>query len=243
MIKVTIFNEFFHEQQSESVREIYPEGIHGTLKSFLQSDDISVKTVTLLDENFNVIPEAGGLTEELLKNTDVLIWWGHTRHCDVPDEVVERVHNQILCGMGAIFLHSAHHSKVFKKLMGTTCNLSWRDDEKERLYNIYPSHPIMDGIGDYFDLEREEMYGERFEIPAPDELLMIGTYGAHEVMRSACTFRRLNGRVFYFQPGHEDYPTYYNKNVQKIIKNAVRWACPTYRAQELVCPNVEPIEL
>lgn len=242
MIKVTVFNEYMHEQTQESVRKIYPEGIHGAIKGFLESDEISVRTVTLLDNNLNIIPDCG-LTPEVLTDTDVLIWWGHMRHGDVPDEVVSRVYNQILCGMGAVFLHSAHHSKLFRRLMGTTCNLHWRDDAKERLYNINPSHSIMAGIGDWFDLEREEMYGERFEIPEPDELLMIGSYSTHEVMRSACTFRRVNGRIFYFQPGHEAYPTYYDKNVQRIITNAVKWANPTYRAKTLTCPCTEIIPL
>lgn len=242
MIKVTIFNEFMHEQTEDAIKKVYPAGIHNALKDFLESDEISVRTVTLLDENLNLVPECG-LTPEVLTDTDVLIWWGHMRHGDVPDEVVDRVYNQILCGMGAIFLHSAHHSKLFRRLMGTTCNLHWRENEKERLYNINPSHPIMAGIGDYFDLEKEEMYGERFEIPEPDELLMIGTYSSHEVMRSACTFRRVNGRIFYFQPGHETYPTYYNENVQRIITNAVKWTNPTYRAKSLSCPCTEVIPL
>lgn len=242
MIKVTIFNEYIHEQIQESVRKIYPHGIHNAIKAFLECDDVEVRTVTLYDENQNLVPDCS-ITDELLADTDVLLWWGHMKHDEVPDEIVEKVKKQILCGMGAIFLHSAHHSKLFRSLMGTTCNLSWRDNAKERLYNINPSHPIMAGIGDYFDLEKEEMYGERFEIPQPDELLMIGSYNTHEVFRSACTFKRLNGNIFYFQPGHEEYPTYYDKNVQTIIKNAVRWACPTYRAKELTCPNVGVIEL
>lgn len=238
MINVTIFNEFFHEQAQESVKKIYPEGIHGAIKSFLESDEIKVKTVTLYDKNQNLVPDCS-ITDELLAETDVLIWWGHMKHNEVADEIVEKVKRNILCGMGAIFLHSAHHSKPFKSLMGTTCNLSWRENSKERLYNINPAHPIMAGIGDFIDLEHEEMYGERFEIPQPDELLMIGTYKTHEVFRSACTFRRLNGKIFYFQPGHEEYPTYYDKNIQTIIRNAVYWACPTYRAKELTCPKVE----
>lgn len=236
MIKVTVFNEYAHERVKENVRAIYPNGIHGQLASFLADDDIEVRTTTLFDEEGNFVPECG-LTEEVLKDTDVIIWWGHCHHNDVPDEVANRVVNQILCGMGAIFLHSAHHSKPFKKLMGTTCNLLWRDDEKERIWNINPAHPIMAGIGDYIDLPREEMYGERFEIPTPDELLMIGTYSSFEVFRSACTWQRINGRIFYFQPGHETYPTYHIPEVQRIIKNGVRWAAPTYRAEELVCPH------
>ena len=236
MIRVTVYNEGLHEKTSDSVRAVYPEGIHGALKKGLESDEISVRTVTLDD-----LPD--GLSQQVLDETDVLIWWGHMAHEKVPDEVVDRVQQSVLKGMGAIFLHSGHHSKPFRRLMGTTCNLHWRENEKERLYNINPSHPIMAGIGDYFDLEKEEMYGERFEIPEPDELLMIGTYSSHEVMRSACTFRRVNGRIFYFQPGHEAYPTYYNENVQHIITNAVKWANPTYRAKSLSCPCTEVIPL
>lgn len=240
MIRVTVFNEYFHELNEEKIREIYPRGIHKAIAGFLESDEVTVKTVTLFSDAETYDPEAG-LTEELLENTDVLIWWGHLRHGFVSDEAVARVVRHIHCGMGAIFLHSAHHSKPFKALMGTTCNLHWREDSKERLYNINPAHPIMAGIGDYFDLPNEEMYGERFEIPEPEELLMIGTYPSHEVMRSACTFKRVNGRIFYLQPGHEAYPTFFNENIQLIIKNAVRWACPTYRARALNCPMTEEI--
>ena len=155
MIKVTIFNEYAHERTEEKVKEIYPKGIHSQLASFLESDDVQVRTTTLFNEDGSFVPECG-LTEEVLKDTDVIIWWGHCHHNDVPDEVAERVVNHIQCGMGGIFLHSAHHSKPFKKLMGTTCNLLWRDDEKERIWNINPAHPIMAGIGDYIDLEKEE---------------------------------------------------------------------------------------
>ncbi len=239
MIRVTIFNEFLHEQTDEKVREIYPHGIHSEIADFLRSDDISVRTVTEYDENQNLVPNCG-ITDELLDETDVIIWWGHLHHNEVPDEVSKKIHDRVLRGMGAIFLHSAHHSKPFKSLMGTTCNLKWRDDEKERLWIINPTHPIMRGIdGEYFDLEQEEMYGERFDIPNPDDVLMIGTYGSHEVFRSACTWQRGLGKVFYLQPGHEAYPTYRNENIRKIIKNAVRWAHSEYKASELVCPHYE----
>ncbi len=241
MIKVTIFNEFKHEQEDPKIREVYPDGIHGALKEFLESDDVTVHTVVEYDENLELIPNCG-ITEELLADTDVLIWWGHCAHQFVPDEVVEMCYNHILQGMGAIFLHSAHFSKLFKKLMGTTCSLKWRGGEKERLWNINPAHPIMQGIEDYFDIPAEEMYGERFDIPTPDELLMIGTYTSHEVFRSACTWQRGYGKTFYFQPGHETDPTYKIPEVQTIIKNAVQWAKPALR-QEITCPRYEKIEL
>ena len=220
MINVTVWNEYRHEKTDQKVQEMYPEGIHGQLKSFLD-EEFTVRTATL-DE-----PEHG-LTEEVLNDTDVLVWWGHIAHNEVSDEVVNRVHERVLQGMGLIVLHSGHMSKIFIKLMGTTCDLKWREaDETCRIWNINPSHPITDGIGEYIELEKEEMYGEHFDIPAPDELIFINWYQGGEVFRGGCTYKRGNGKIFYFQPGHETYPSYYNSKVQRVIKNAVKWATPT----------------
>lgn len=220
MINVTIWNEFRHEKISEKVQEVYPEGIHGQLKAFLQ-DDFNITTATL-DEVEH------GLTEDVLNETDVLVWWGHMAHDEVSDEIVARVKQRVLEGMGLIVLHSAHFSKIFKTLMGTSCDLKWREaDETCRIWNVNPSHPIVEGIGEYIELEKEEMYGEHFDIPAPDELIFINWYEGGEVFRGGCTYRRGNGKIFYFQPGHETYPSYYHTGVQRVIKNAVRWCAPT----------------
>ena len=238
MIRVTVWNEFYHEKCEEKVKAVYPEGIHKAIADFLgKNDDITVKTITLDDENC-------GITDELLENTDVMIWWGHVRHGEVPDEIAIKVKEAVLRGMGMIFLHSAHHSKPFKLLMGTTCNLGWREsDDKERLWVIDHNHPIMEGITDrYFELEGEETYMEPFGIPDPDKLLMIGWYNGGEIFRSACLWHRENGKVFYFQPGHESYPTFYNKNVQTIITNAVRWAAPVCPKRPLECPWIARLE-
>jgi len=244
MIKVTIFNENKHEVFEENVRELYPKGIHGAIADFLgENDGIQVKYITTMFNEDKEMDETCGITDEILADTDVLIWWSHSYYSKVSDEIAEKVYRAVNCGMGVIFLHSAHISKPFTKLMGTTCYLAWREDGKERLWNVCPSHPIMEGIGDYFDLSAEEVYCEHFDIPAPDELLMIGTYATHEVFRSACTWHRGNGKIFYFQPGHESVPTYYDKNVQKIITNGVRWAAPTHRIKERLCPEIEPILL
>jgi trehalose utilization protein len=238
MIRVLVWNEFLHEKRDERVKSIYPDGIHGEIAKFLSTnEDIEVKTATLDDENC-------GITKEVLDNTDVLLWWGHMGHNLVPDEVAALVRDAVHDGMGMVFLHSAHHSKVFKLLMGTTCNLGWREsDDKERLWVIDHNHPIMEGITDrYFELEGEETYMEPFGIPDPDKLLLVGWYNGGEIFRSGCLWHRENGKVFYFQPGHETYPTFYNENVQKIITNAVRWAKPVYRIPELVCPWMPRIE-
>lgn len=234
-MNVLIWNENQHEKTDEKVAKIYPEGIHGCLKSFLQCDDINVTTATLDDENC-------GITKEVLENTDVILWWGHCNHGDVPDEVAQMVKDAVLSGMGAIFLHSAHHSKPFKLLMGTSCNLSWREDgDSERLWVTKPGHPILDGIDRYFDLPHEETYAEPFDIPNPDELLLISSYSGTEVFRAGCTYNRGAGKIFYFQPGHETFPTFYDENVRTIIKNAVRWAKPHTRVK-VECPHIVKIE-
>lgn len=225
MTKVTVWNEFRHEKTDAEVQAMYPEGIHGQIRHFLAAAGFDVTTATL-DE-----PEHG-LSEEVLAKTDVLIWWGHKAHEEVADEIVERVHQRVLAGMGLIVLHSGHFSKIFKKLMGTSCDLKWREDDRHaRVWNVNPSHPITAGIGESIELEKEEMYGEHFDIPAPDELIFVSWFPGGEVFRSGCTFRRGNGKIFYFQPGHETYNSYYNEKVQQVIVNAVNWAKKTANPQ------------
>ena len=221
-IRVTVWNEFRHEKSDEKVRQIYPHGIHRVLADQLaREEDIEVRTATL-DEPRH------GLAPEVLSSTDVLTWWGHAAHDEVRDDVVAEVQDRVLAGMGLIVLHSGHFSKIFKALMGTHCSLQWREaGEKERLWCIEPSHPIAQGIGECIELPNTEMYGERFDIPNPDQIIFISWFEGGEVFRSGCTFQRGHGRVFYFRPGHETYPIYHNAQVIQVIKNAVRWARPT----------------
>jgi len=235
MIKVLIWNENIHEQRDKEPMEIYPNGMHNTIKDFLQCDDISVTYATLDMENC-------GITKELLRETDVLIWWGHTAHDQVPDEIADMVHQRVLAGMGLVVLHSAHHSKVFRRLMGTNCNLMWRVGDRERVWCVIPSHPIAQGIPAHFELEIEEMYGEPFTIPTPDEVVFMGWFAGGEVFRSGVTYRRENGKIFYFQPGHESYPTFHNPHIQQIIRNAVRWAKADFPTPQIWCPNHENLE-
>ena len=220
-IKVTVWSEFRHEKKNEAIKKIYPAGMHAVIAKYLnEQPGIKAKTATL-DE-----PEHG-LTDEVLKNTDVMTWWGHMAHADVKDEIVEKVHRRVLEGMGLIVLHSGHFSKIFKKLMGTSCILIWREaNEKERLWVTSPGHPIVEGLNDYFELPHEEMYGEHFDIPEPDNLVLVSWFPGGEVFRSGCCFYRGKGKIFYFRPGHETFPTYFDKNVMKVITNAVRWAAP-----------------
>ncbi|HJO94837.1 MAG TPA: ThuA domain-containing protein [Victivallales bacterium] len=235
-IKVTVWNEFLHEKENEAVKKLYPEGIHKFIADrLIKENDIECRLASLNE------PEHG-LTEELLHDTDVLIWWGHKAHNEVDDEIVKRVHKHVVSGMGLIVLHSGHFSKIFKAVTGTTCALKWREAaEKERLWNIAPAHPITEGIGEYFEIANTEMYGERFDIPEPDELIFISWFEGGEVFRSGVTYKRGNGKVFYFRPGHETYPVYYNDKVIKVIKNAVRWTRKTVYL-EAEAPCVEPLE-
>ncbi|MEM2904399.1 MAG: ThuA domain-containing protein [Candidatus Bathyarchaeia archaeon] len=235
-IRVTVWNEFLHEKRDAKVAAVYPEGIHAVLaKALAAQQAFEVRTATLEE------PEHG-LAENVLNATDVVVWWGHMAHDDVSDAVVERVHRRVLEGMGLVVLHSAHFSKIFRRLMGTTCNLKWREaGEKERLWVVARSHPIAEGIDEYFELPHTETYGEPFDIPPPDELVFISWFQGGEVFRSGCCFLRGSGKVFYFRPGHETLPIYYDANVQRVIANAVRWAAPVKRPGPLF-GNVKPLE-
>lgn len=235
-IRVTVWNEYRHEKKDKAVGDIYPEGIHGAIAAGLNElDGITASTATL-DE-----PEHG-LMQEVVDNTDVMIWWGHMAHGEVDDAIVERVHQRVLNGMGLIVLHSGHFSKIFKKLMGTSCDLKWREaDEKERLWVVRPGHPIVEGIGEYIELEAEEMYGEHFDIPQPDELVFVSWFQGGEIFRSGACYQRGAGKVFYFRPGHETYGTYFNPQIRTVIGNAARWAAPVERPARNF-GNVDPIE-
>jgi trehalose utilization protein len=235
-ISVTVWGEFRHELSNPVVVAIYPHGMHETIAAFLSAAPaFDVRTATLDQPDH-------GLTQTVMDATDVLIWWGHLAHAEVSDAVVERIKRRVLEGMGLIVLHSGHYSKIFKALMGTTCSLKWREaTDKERLWTVLPAHPIAQGVGEYFEIPCEEMYGEPFGIPTPDELIFISWFTGGEVFRSGCTWRRGHGRVFYFRPGHETFPTYHHPQVQRVIANAVHWARPTVQILD-DCPSAAPLE-
>ncbi|HQY90819.1 MAG: ThuA domain-containing protein [Caldilinea sp.] len=234
--RVTVWNEFRHERQDPEIAAVYPQGIHGAIAGYLRGHGCIVHTATL-DE------PSHGLTEHILNNTDVLVWWGHMAHGEVSDEIVAQVHDRVLKGMGLIVLHSGHFSKIFKRLMGTTCDLKWREaGERERIWVVAAGHPIADGIGEYFEIPHEEMYGEYFDIPEPETLVFVSWFQGGEVFRSGCCYRRGQGRIFYFRPGHESFPTYHQPEVLRVISNAVRWARPVERPITTFGHRPEPIE-
>lgn len=241
-LRVVVWGENVHESTHEAVRRVYPNGMHTVIaEGLLESgDDLEVSTATLQEPDH-------GLSEDRLASTDVLTWWGHAAHGEVKDEIVDRIQERVLQGMGLIVLHSGHYSKIFKRLMGTSCSLTWREaGEKERVWVCNPGHPIAAGVDTCFEISSEEMYGEPFGIPSPDEQVFISWFEGGEVFRSGNCWHRGNGRIFYFRPGHETYPTYFDANVRRVIANAVRWARPQGMWVDS-CPNVknalEPIEV
>ena len=216
--RVLVWNEHRHERKNPEVARLYPDGIHGAVAAGLREAGLDVRTATLDDPD-------QGLGD--LDWADVLVWWGHIAHDEVADTNVDRVQARVLEGMGFIGLHSAHFSKPFRRLMGTSCNLKWREaDDRERLWIVAPDHPIVEGLAEYVEIEREEMYGEFFDIPTPDRLIFVSWFTGGEVFRSGATWSRGRGRIFYFRPGHETYPTYHQPEVRRVIANAARWAAP-----------------
>lgn len=222
-IRVTVWNENVHEQREQAVKERYPDGIHGAIAAGLSDhlgDGVAVRTATLAE------PEHG-LTEDVLNQTDVLTWWGHAAHGEVEDEIVDRVQRHVLAGMGLVVLHSGHLSKIFRRLMGTTCTLRWRNgDDRELVWTLKPRHPVAAGVPSPIIIPEQEMYGEVFDIPDPDELVFISSFAGGEVFRSGCTFHRGNGRIFYFSPGDQEYPVYHHPDVRRVIANAVGFVAP-----------------
>jgi len=236
-VRVTVWNEGRHEKKSPDVAKVYPDGIHGAIAEGLAGHaGLEIVKTATLDED-----DGHGLSDEILASTDVLTWWGHMAHADVKDETVDLVRKHVLEGMGLIVLHSGHYSKIFRRLMGTGCGLKWREaGEMERLWVTHPGHPIAQGLGEYLELAHTEMYGELFDIPQPDDLVFISWFEGGDVFRSGCCWNRGAGKVFYFRPGHETFPIFYDSEILQVIANACRWAArPQAVAYALACPNIK----
>ena len=235
-IRVMVWGENIHEKEHAEVRKIYPQGMHEEIAGALREiPELEVRTATLEE------PEHG-LTEEVLAETDVLFWWGHRAHAAVAGRVVDRLQARVLEGMGLVVLHSGHFSKIFRRLLGTACSLTWREaGEKERIWICNPGHPLAQGLGRYFEIPNEEMYGEPFGIPSPEEIVFLSWFEGGEAFRSGCTWKRGNGKIFYFRPGHETYPTYRQAEVRRVLQNAARWARPEGSLWVDSCPNI-PLE-
>lgn len=241
-MKVTIWNENIAETLTDEknqdyknrVLAVHPNGIHNTIKDIIEElgDDVEVTTATLQEENI-------GLSDDVLNNTDVLIWWAHMGHDEVPDSIVKKIHHRVLSGMGLILLHSAHYSKLLKTILGTSGDLRWRDDTYERMFCVNPSHPIAKGIPEHFEVGTEECYAECFDIPKPDDTIFISWFDIGEVFRSGCTWTRGRGKIFYFQPGHETNNSYHHPIIRQIIKNATEWVAPTSYRKDFGAPHID----
>ena len=222
-LRVTVWGENVHESREEDVRARYPDGLHGAIAAGLKEqlgEAVAVRTATLQE------PEHG-LSEAVLAETDVLTWWGHIAHDEVSDAVAERVQHAVLGGMGLLVLHSGHYSKPFQRLLGTTCSLRWRNEgERELVWTVAPAHPIAAGVPHPIVIDEQEMYGEPFDIPAPDELVFVSSFAGGEIFRGGACFERGSGRIFYFSPGDQDYPIYHRRDIRRVIANAAKWAAP-----------------
>ena len=220
-------------------RAAYPEGMGECLAQLLREAGNEVTLLPMGEQGVQ------GYSDALLDSADVAFWWGHWYHGAVQDEIINKVADRVHRGMGMVFLHSAHDSKMFKKLLGTSCSLKWREDgERERLWCADPAHPVAEGLGEYIDIPREEMYGEPFDIPAPDELVYIGWFEGGEVLRGGCVFKRGRGKLFYFNPGHETYPTYKIPAVRKLLAQACAYVAPGQSvAGPISCPHIEKFSI
>lgn len=234
-IQVTVWNENVHETEEYEIAELYPDGIHGAVADAIAADGHDVRTATLQETEH-------GLTEEVLDNTDVLVWWSHCANDEVRDDVASRVVDRVHEGMGFVPLHSGKNSKPFTELMGTTCNIKYRHGgETERVWVADSGHPIADGLDECFEIPSTEMYGEPYDVPEPDRTVFISWFEGGEVFRSGICYRRGRGRIFAFRPGHEAYPIFFQDEVRTVVRNAVEWAAPTEGA-DAVYGEVEPIQ-
>lgn len=199
-------------------KEHYPEGHNGIIASFLNKDpNIKAEAVSIND------PEQG-LPTEKLQRCDVLVWWGHIRHGEVRDEIVDKIVKRVKEeGMGFIALHSAHYAKPFQRLLNAPGHIGGvGHGREEHIWVVAPNHPIAKGIY-HFTLPEEEFYAEPFQVPQPENVIFISTFGSGHWFRSGLTWSVGKGRVFYFRPGHETLPTMKDERVLKIIRNAVYW--------------------
>ena len=212
----------------EGSKKVYPEDINTAIAEGLaplKARGWEIVKATLGDPD-------QGISDELLAGTDVLIWWGHKKHGEVKNELVDKIDQRVRDGkMGFIATHSSHFAKPFKKLMGTAC--SWGeyvvDGTSVEILVKEPSHPICRGVRS-FKLPKIERYGEPFAVPAPEAVPLDGRYtkpdGKTAPARMGLCWAVGKGKVFYFTPGHETYDDYYRPEVRRIFVNAVQWAAP-----------------
>jgi len=204
---------------------VYPNGINGAVAEFLAKDKgLSVKTANITDPDL-------GVSDAVLDQTDVLIWFGHQKHAEVPEAVIQRIVAHIRDkGMGYLPLHSSHYALPFKAALNAILETkdvgSWRDyinDGKPLEIIVADStHPIAKGVKN-FTIPKTERYVEPFQVPGAETVVFNGTYADGQHARQGLCWTLGQGRIFYWRPGHEEYPIFFQPEVQKIITNAVHW--------------------
>ena len=204
-------------------KNVYPQDINAAIAEGLKP----LKGWDIVTASINDPDQ--GLPEDMLNSASVLIWWGHQKHGAVSDALVDRIVKRVRDGgMGFIATHSAHYSKPLKAILGTPCGWKYYIDDGARVDLVVkaPSHPIALGVKN-FTLPHTERYGDPFEVPTPETVVFDGIYtlpnGAAENAQQGMVWTVGKGRVFYFQPGHESYPIYFQDEIRHIFRNGVQW--------------------
>lgn len=201
--------------------EVYPNDVNAAIAEHLNEHERFVAKTTSIDD-----PNQG-VGEDDLEWADVLLWWGHRRHDEVTDETVDAVEAAVRDGdLGFVALHSGHYARPFKRLIDESGNLGdvrTVSGETERLEVREPDHPIADKVSD-FALPQVEMFGEPFDVPEPDAVVLHSTFSEGGEFRSAVTFSASDGRVAYLRPGHEEFRIYHRPMIRRILANMAEWA-------------------
>ncbi len=270
-LKVVVWDE-----RQPAQKQAYENFLGNRIADHLKTlPGLSVQSVALDDP-------AQGLSDEILGDCHVLIWWGHVRQAEVAPEVGIRIVDRIKQGkLALIALHSAHWSTPFIEAMNERsrqdlarlgppsastleipppkrntvpgdndrltpyvqtrkfpdgkvardlhlpicCFPAYRNDGKPSYLRVLkPEHPIVQGVpASGFTIPHEEMYNEPFHVPEPDEVILEERWETGEWFRGGMLWTLGKGKVFYFRPGHETYPTYQQEYPLMIVANAVNW--------------------
>ncbi|MEZ5042821.1 MAG: alpha/beta hydrolase fold domain-containing protein [Saprospiraceae bacterium] len=106
-IKVVVWDERQKKQQ-----KAYPDFMGNHIADYLKKNDLLRVYSVGLDD-----PEQG-LSDEVLENCEVMIWWGHVRHPEISVATSKKLIERVKAGtLEMIFLHSAHWANPFVEAM------------------------------------------------------------------------------------------------------------------------------
>jgi trehalose utilization protein len=207
---------------------VYPNDINGAIAEGLRASE-QLKEWDVVVANLSDPDQ--GLPDALLAKADVLVWWGHKKHGEVKDELVNRIEKRVKEeGMGFIALHSAHFAKPNKRLMGSPCTFkAYVGDNKETVIKVTDAdHPLAKGVAKEFTIENAERYSDPYAVPPAAATPFGGTHihkdGVKEESTQGYCWTVGKANYFYFQAGHETNPIYFQPEIRKIMANAVIWA-------------------